>query len=103
MKKLVFILVGMVVIGMAGCSSSDHAEAEAVAVESARAWLLLVDYEKYKESWDTAATFFKGAVPEAHWIATMHSGRKPFGQALSYGGRIYVYSGRQGLFAALGR
>ena len=83
MKKILFALLAVTYIAMAGCSGSDHPEAEAAAVESASAWLSLVDNEKYKESWDTAAAFFKGTVPEPHWIATMASGRKPFGKTIS--------------------
>jgi len=82
MKKLIFILFAVTWMGMAGCSSSEHPEAEADAVASAKTWLSLIDNGKYQESWQAAATLFKGAVPEDQWIQTMVSARKPFGKIL---------------------
>lgn len=76
-------MLALVLVKMAGCSATDHAEAESAAVASAQAWLLLIDSEKYKESWDRASDFFKGTVPEEKWIQTMQSGRKPFGKTIS--------------------
>jgi hypothetical protein len=83
MKKIVFIMLGIVMISVVGCSSSGNLEAEEAAVKSAKAWLALVDSEKYEESWHEAAGFFKSAVPKVQWLQSMKSMRKPMGKNTS--------------------
>ena len=83
MKKFVLILMGIGIISIIGCSPSSNSEAENAALKSAKAWLALVDSEKYKESWDEAAEYFKGAVPQNQWQQSMQSVRKPIGKNLS--------------------
>ena len=76
-------MMGIGIISIVGCSPSSNSEAENAALKSAKAWLALVDSEKYEESWDEAAEFFKGAVPEEQWLQSMQSVRKPFGKNIS--------------------
>ena len=83
MKKFVLVMIGVGIIGITGCSSSGNSEAEETALKSAKAWLALVDSEKYEESWNEAAGFFKGAVPEEQWQQSMQSLRKPLGKNIS--------------------
>ena len=83
MKKFVLVMIGIGIISIIGCSSSGNSEAEEAALKSAKAWLSLVDSEKYEESWDEAAEFFKNAVPEEQWQQSMQSVRKPFGKNIS--------------------
>ena len=64
MKKFVLVLMGIGIISIIGCSPSSSSEAENAALKSAKAWLVLVDSEKYEESWEEAAEYFKGAVPK---------------------------------------
>jgi hypothetical protein len=52
-------------------------------VAATDAWLALVDAGKYGESWDTAATYFRGVVARAHWIALLEGTRKPLGRLVS--------------------
>jgi len=83
MKKFILVLMGIGIISIIGCSPSSNAEAENAALKSAKAWLALVDSEKYEESWEEAAEFFKGAVPKEQWQQSMQSIRKPIGKNIS--------------------
>ena len=58
-------------------------EKETAAVEAAKDWLLLVDEEKYYESYLRAADYFKDAVTEEQWQQAMNATRKPLGKVLS--------------------
>jgi hypothetical protein len=61
---------------------ADHAK-EQSAVNSAKAWLKLVDGGKYAESWDEASQYFKNAVPRDQWKTSLESFRSPLGEVLS--------------------
>jgi hypothetical protein len=43
----------------------------------------LVDRENYAASWEEAASYFKGAVSQQQWLASVQSFRKPLGEKLS--------------------
>jgi hypothetical protein len=62
--------------------SMIHAEQskEEKAIEQAEKWLVAVDMEKYGESWERAAAFFKNAVTRDQWLASMNAYRKPLGK-----------------------
>jgi hypothetical protein len=45
--------------------------------------LSLVDQGKYAESWETAAAYFKNAVPEQQWLRSMQGARQPLGKMVS--------------------
>lgn len=76
-------LVTIVLLGFAGCNIAGNPEAEKAAIETAEQWLRLVDDGRYAESWASSADFFRGAVDEKEWVATMQSMRKPLGKNLS--------------------
>ena len=80
MKKRLSFLVLLALVGSVGCRPAGNAEAEAKALVAAKEWLALVDVEKYAESWEEAAQFFKGAVAKEQWVQTMQAGRRPFGK-----------------------
>jgi len=61
---------------------ADEAE-EKAAQTSAGQWLGLVDQGKYAENWETAATYFKNAVPEQQWLQSMQGARQPLGKMVS--------------------
>jgi len=79
----VLLGVALVAVSLCGCGGARNPEAEAAAVEAARAWLTLVDGGQYEESWESAAELFKGAVQKEQWTQAMTSMRKPFGENLS--------------------
>ncbi|MEJ2641557.1 MAG: DUF4019 domain-containing protein [Desulfosarcinaceae bacterium] len=53
------------------------------ALKAADAWLSMVDAGKYSESWQDASNFFKSAVGESQWEASLNAARKPLGKVLS--------------------
>jgi hypothetical protein len=83
MKKTLVYLALAAVVMFSGCGFARNPEAEAAAVDAARAWLSLVDGEQYEESWENAAQLFRGAVEKEQWTQVMTSMRKPFGKNLS--------------------
>ena len=61
----------------AGAQAQDSdTKAARAAVD---AWLSLVDAANYAQSWETAATFFKNAIPSEKWQAAVKTARGPFG------------------------
>jgi hypothetical protein len=72
---------------LAGPALADEAAerkaAEEAAVESALAWLKLVDQGEYGLSWEQAAELFKKAVNRERWNQTCEGVIKPLGKLLS--------------------
>jgi len=66
-----------------GLCLADHSLAgekqENMAIVAAHAWLALIDEGKYSESWESAATYFKNAVPKAKWDQMLNAARTPLG------------------------
>jgi hypothetical protein len=56
---------------------------EDAAQNAAEAWLALVDAGKYGESWEEAATYFKGAVTKEQWEHAIRGVRGPLGKVVS--------------------
>ena len=83
MKKTIALLLLSGIVGAVGCSSSSNPQAEAAAEDAAKAWLSLIDTEKYAESWDEAAQYFRDALPKDQWVQAMQAARKPLGKNLS--------------------
>ena len=83
MKRVLVLLLAMGMVSVTGCALASNPEAEAAAIAAAEAWLALVDSERYGESWDEAAHYFRDALPKEQWQRTMQSGRKPLGKNFS--------------------
>ena len=83
MKRMLVCLSLVAMVALWGCNSKSNPQAETAAIDAAKAWLSLVDGEKYAESWDASAQYFKGAVKKEQWLQAMQSGRKPFGKTIS--------------------
>jgi uncharacterized membrane protein len=64
-------------------SSLPTANVRAQAQTAALAWLGAVDAGHYTESWDTAATLFRNAVPEARWVSNVSALRGRLGSLKS--------------------
>jgi hypothetical protein len=60
-------------------TSADDRDAGAQAQGAAKRWLALTDGAKYGESWDEAASLFKGAVTKADWEKAIKGVRAPLG------------------------
>ena len=81
MKKIIAILILLLLLpGISPRASHAGPEAEHVAVSAARAWLSLIDDGHYSRSWKEGSPFFKGAVREGNWTASLDGIRKPLGK-----------------------
>lgn len=83
MRSYLALALAVLVLGFAGCASESNPAAEQKGVAAAEAWLALVDAEKYGESWETAAAFFKKAVSREKWEKGIGVFRKPLGKVVS--------------------
>jgi len=78
MKKLLaFFAATLILVGFS--ASADDSSAVAQAQVAAKSWLALTDSAKYGQSWDDAASFFKGAVTKADWEKAIKGVREPLG------------------------
>ena len=62
-----------------GTPLAGDPNAKATARKAALEWLALVDSEQYSESWNEAASLFKGNVSRSQWASAMRSARRPLG------------------------
>lgn len=73
------ILIACLAAAPARAQTVDSSDARAAAAEVvARAWLRLVDAQRYGESWDSAAGMFRDAVTRSAWESAVREGRAPF-------------------------
>ncbi len=79
MKHVITFSILVFVLLFSGCKSSSNPEAEQAAIKAAQNWLGLVDAGDYSKSWDEAAAFFKGAVPQDKWVEMAKGVRNPLG------------------------
>jgi len=56
---------------------------EDAARQAAESWVALLDAGKYGESWDQAATMFRGAVKKEQWTQAAQGVRGPLGKLIS--------------------
>ncbi|MGE4560588.1 MAG: DUF4019 domain-containing protein [Desulfobulbus sp.] len=52
---------------------------DAAVVAAARSWMSLIDAGDVRESWKTASGFFRTAVSEDGWTASIRAARTPLG------------------------
>ena len=67
-----FLLIGF-------STSADDSNAVAQAQVAAKSWLALTDSAKYGQSWEDAASLFKGAVTRVDWEKALNGVRSPLG------------------------
>ena len=76
----VAVMVVMLALGRpAGALDQD----EITAAKQAEAWLILVDQQKYADSWNAAATLFRDTVDRGMWTDALGAARGPLGKLLS--------------------
>jgi hypothetical protein len=80
-KIMYLVLLGLIFSSVTAVAGNS--EKEEAAVTAAEEWLSLVDHEKYAESWDEAAQFFKGQVSKDQWVTVVQSVRGPLGKNIS--------------------
>jgi hypothetical protein len=80
-KRLIAMLltcVGATSGGLHAQTGDSTGVAVAAAQAAASSWLGLVDRGQLGESWDSAASPFRGAVARPAWTAAVRTARKPF-------------------------
>jgi hypothetical protein len=83
MKRTLTGWAAAALFAAATVAAADLSEQEKAAVTAAEQWLALVDEEKYAESWQEAAAFFKRALTQAQWEQSMRAFRQPLGKLRS--------------------
>jgi hypothetical protein len=83
MKKLVFVLLICLFTCFGVRELRAEYGAERAATTAAQAWLALTDGRDYNSSWKEASSYFRGAITEQNWVASMEGFRAPLGKMLS--------------------
>ena len=83
MRSCIIFVSAVIILSCLGCQQQGNPEAEKAAVDSARAWLQLIDSGEYDKSYEQAAEFFKNAVTKQQHQKSMEAFRKPLGKLLS--------------------
>ena len=77
-------IIGIAILGLCfSYISIASVEKEEEAVAAAQTWLTLIDEEKYGESWESAAAYFKNAITKEKWEQALTAVRKPLGTLIS--------------------
>ena len=100
MKNVPWAAMVCLVLFIAGCERSplpggspeSNPPAEQAAVQSAQAWLDLVDGGDYAKTWQNAAAAFQTAVSQADWEKTIQAVRAPLGKLISRKVKSHQYS-----------
>ena len=81
MRGLTMVVVAMALtLGLPAWAADTD---EVVATKNAAAWLVLVDQQKYGESWDAAAKLFQDTVARDTWKDALGAARGPLGRLVS--------------------
>ncbi len=83
MRNYVSTLLGILLFTIGGCAPESNPDAEKSGIASAQSWLEFIDNEKYAESWEETAEFFKSAITKEKWAETIQVVRKPLGKVIS--------------------
>jgi len=82
MRTLSIALMTMVLLFAGFTAVPGETGAEKRAVSAAMEWLSLIDGGRYAESRSEASVWFRGAVSEPGWVASLDGVRMPLGRAL---------------------
>jgi hypothetical protein len=91
MKRIVGVGVAIAIVLLVGISWATNTEKEKAAVTAAQTWLTLIDVEKYSESWQESAEYFRNAVKQDQWGQMLQSVRTPLGKVISRKLKTKVY------------
>ena len=83
-RAKVFVVIGAVIWAL--CSSYESVASEekvGKALEVANQWIALIDGQKYGESWETTAVYFKNAIGKEKWEQKLVAVREPLGKLVS--------------------
>jgi hypothetical protein len=80
--EILAAFIAFAILGGAAPRGSG-AETPETAESAALAWLALVDAGNYAQSWNTAAAYFRNAVPQSQWVSKAAAVRGPLGAVKS--------------------
>ena len=85
MKNINYLTLISICLICFGCNFKNNVDEkkdtslEQEALESAKQWLLLIDSEKYGQSWEEASEYFKKSITKENWISAVEKARSSFG------------------------
>jgi len=85
MRIYIALAIVTAIVTCAGCAQKQETnpEAEKAAIESAGAWLELIDGGRYSEGWDDSAEYVKALVNRDDWQKSLRGARRPLGNLVS--------------------
>lgn len=93
MRTAVGVIVLALVLGMLSHRTLlAGPDEERAALDSAGAWLTLIDAGEYDKSWDQAASFFKESLTKEQWVKALETVRKPLGKVISRASASTTYA-----------
>jgi len=89
-RKIAYLItLGLIFSGINSFASDS--EKEIAALSAAEKWLIMVDSEKYIESWKETSELFRNAVQPEQWTQSMQAVRQPLGKLISRKVKTKVY------------
>ena len=82
-KPTAVFLLCLWCMGLSAAAAPANEAMEQKAVDAAKTWLALVDSGDYGKSWETAADYFRKAVPQQQWQQSLTAARTPLGKVVS--------------------
>lgn len=82
LKNLIIVIAALLVLST-NTTFAQNQNNKTLAISAAKSWLNTVDNEKYGDSWDQAASFFRNSISKAQWTQALNATRKPFGKVIS--------------------
>ncbi|ADW19253.1 hypothetical protein Despr_3121 [Desulfobulbus propionicus DSM 2032] len=79
MQRCFAVLIAFLFVVFTSPQASAVAATTEDAAITASSWLTLVDGGYYVQSWQTASRFFRSAIAEATWAASLQAARSPLG------------------------
>lgn len=73
----------MLLLPLVAVAAEKHDDAEKKAIESAEAWLKLIDQAEYGKAWDASAEYLRNAVSKEDFAKSLAAVRKPLGKLKS--------------------
>ncbi len=77
------VLITLLSFNLIHTNAQTNPQAEAAATSAAESWLVLVEDEKYGDTWDETAAIFKKAISREDWIQALQSVREPLKKTLN--------------------
>jgi hypothetical protein len=82
-NKFFPLIILVLFLSTLGCATVQNPKVETDAVDSAKAWLNLIDERKYVDSWKESSEVLRKAVTPQDWQRNMAAARKQLGAVVS--------------------